>query len=172
MSLKHESGEVEESLRRFFGDVLSYAEVTAYSALGLLLLGGALVGLASAGALLTAAVKDWKGIDSVFLLIDRLLFVLMLVEILHTVRISLRWQKLVVEPFLMVGLIAAIRRMLVMMLQAEATGVKIYDPGNKQMFESTMIEFGVMSLVIAVLVAAICLMRRNRAAPDEESSGA
>jgi hypothetical protein len=36
----------------------------------------------------------------------------MIVEILHTVRISLRSHILVAEPFLIVGLIAAVRRIL------------------------------------------------------------
>jgi len=48
-----------------------------------------------------------------------LLIVLMLVEILHTVRISIRSHKLMIaEPFLVVGLIASIRRMLVITLEA------------------------------------------------------
>jgi hypothetical protein len=42
---------------------------------------------------------------------------LMLVEILHTVRISIRSHVLVTEPFLVIGLIASIRRMLVIGLE-------------------------------------------------------
>jgi hypothetical protein len=42
----------------------------------------------------------------------------MLVEILHTVRISIRSHILVTEPFLVVGLIASIRRILVITLEA------------------------------------------------------
>ena len=42
----------------------------------------------------------------------------MLVEILHTVRISIRSHVLVTEPFLIVGLIASIRRVLVITLEA------------------------------------------------------
>ena len=53
------------------------------------------------------------------MLIDRLLLVLMLVELLHTVRISIRSHSLFVEPFLVIGLIAIIRRTLVLTLQAE-----------------------------------------------------
>ena len=41
----------------------------------------------------------------------------MLVEILHTVRISIRSHILVTEPFLIVGLIASIRRILVITLE-------------------------------------------------------
>jgi hypothetical protein len=42
---------------------------------------------------------------------------LMLVKILHTVRISIRSHVLVTEPFLVIGLIASIRRMLVISLE-------------------------------------------------------
>ncbi len=41
-----------------------------------------------------------------------------LVEILHTVRLSIRSHTLVTEPFLVVGLIASIRRILVVTLEA------------------------------------------------------
>lgn len=37
----------------------------------------------------------------------------MIVELLHTVRISIQSQALTMEPFLVVGLIASIRRVLV-----------------------------------------------------------
>ncbi|HYL15245.1 MAG TPA: phosphate-starvation-inducible PsiE family protein [Terriglobales bacterium] len=50
--------------------------------------------------------------------LDQLLVVLMLVEILHTVRISIRSHILVTEPFLIVGLIASLRRSLVITLEA------------------------------------------------------
>jgi Phosphate-starvation-inducible E family len=49
--------------------------------------------------------------------LDELLVALMLVEILHTVRISIRSPVLVTEPFLVIGLIASIRRMLVISLE-------------------------------------------------------
>jgi uncharacterized membrane protein (DUF373 family) len=49
--------------------------------------------------------------------LNELLIVLMLVEILHTVRISIRSHVLVTEPFLVVGLIASIRRILVISLE-------------------------------------------------------
>jgi hypothetical protein len=50
--------------------------------------------------------------------IDRLLVVLVLVEISQTVRFSIRSHTLVTEPFLVVGLIATIRRVLVVTLDA------------------------------------------------------
>jgi hypothetical protein len=42
-----------------------------------------------AARLLWAGVQDWTGTDAVFQIIDRFLFVLMLIEILYTVRVSI-----------------------------------------------------------------------------------
>jgi cellobiose-specific phosphotransferase system component IIC len=89
----------------------------------------------------------------------------MLVELLHTVRISIRSHMLVVEPFLIVGLIATIRRVLVLTLQAEAlTSKGSWAADGKSLFQASMIELGVLGVVIAILVTAIYAMRRTR--PD------
>jgi uncharacterized membrane protein (DUF373 family) len=46
------------------------------------------------------------------ILLDRVLLVLILVEIVYTVVLSLRAHRLVAQPFIVVGLIAVIRRIL------------------------------------------------------------
>jgi uncharacterized membrane protein (DUF373 family) len=53
---------------------------------------------------------------------DRLLLILLIVELLYTVQVSFREHGIIPEPFLLVGLIAAIRRVLV--LTAEFAQVK------------------------------------------------
>lgn len=161
---------VEGTVRIYVGEALSFVEVIIYVSLGTLLGGASLVGIAGAAHLLWIALRDWTGATSVFLLIDRLLFVLMQVEILHTVRISIRSHKLVVEPFLIVGLIASIRRMLVLTLQAESmTSASHWSTEGKPLFEASMIELGVLAMVIAVLVAAIVAMRRTRTAATSKA---
>jgi len=80
--------------------------------------------LAAVFALFTACQTLWQGLaagassKAVVDVIDRLLVVLLLVDILRTVRISIRSHALVTEPFLVVGLIASIRRLLVITLDA------------------------------------------------------
>jgi len=54
---------------------------------------------------------DTAGIN----LLDRVLLVLILVEIVHTVVLSLRAHHLVAQPFIIVGLVAVIRRILVVL---------------------------------------------------------
>ncbi len=86
----------------------------------------------------------------------------MLVEILHTVRISIRSHVLVMEPFLVVGLIASIRRILVITLEA-ATLTKEgawATEGAHGIFRSSMIELGLLGLLVLVLVVSITLLRR------------
>lgn len=51
-------------------------------------------------------------------LLDDLLLVLMLVEILHTILVSLKTHVIKTEPFLAVGLIAAVRRILIITVEA------------------------------------------------------
>jgi uncharacterized membrane protein (DUF373 family) len=48
-------------------------------------------------------------------LLDRALFVLILVEIVHTVVLSLQAHRLIAQPFVVVGLVAVIRRILLVL---------------------------------------------------------
>ncbi len=52
-------------------------------------------------------------------LLDRVLLVLILVEIVHTVVLSLRAHRLVAQPFIIVGLVAVIRRILFLLSNQE-----------------------------------------------------
>jgi uncharacterized membrane protein (DUF373 family) len=101
-----------------FGKYLDKAEVGIYSVLAVLLSITALVGIASATRLLWDGLRHWTIAVETLRVLDQLLVVLMLVEILHTVRVSIRSHILVTEPFLVVGLIASIRRILVITLEA------------------------------------------------------
>ena len=120
------------------------------------------MGIVEAVHLLWMWIKDWTGTKTIFDSIDRLLYTLMLVEILHTVRISIKSHMLVVEPFLIVGLIATVRCLLVLTLQTEALtagGVGVQDVAK---FHSAMLELRELGGLVAVLVTAIFAMRRTR----------
>jgi uncharacterized membrane protein (DUF373 family) len=152
----------EARIRVVFCEYLSLVEMLIYTLLGTLLAIAAALGVAGAVSLVVEAMRNWTGTQAIFELIDRLLLVLMLLEILHTMRISIRSHTLVVEPFLIVGLIASIRRILVLGMQAEAlTTRQSWENGGKPLFEASMIEFSVLALVIAVLVGAIFFLRKT-----------
>jgi uncharacterized membrane protein (DUF373 family) len=153
---------LEARIRVVYCEYLSLVEMSIYALLGVLLAVTAVLGVAGAFSLVAEAMRNWTGTQAILELIDRLLLVLMLLEILHTMRISIRFHALVVEPFLIVGLIASIRRILVLGMQAEAlTTRQSWDNGGKPLFEASMIEFCVLSLVIAVLVGAIFFLRKT-----------
>jgi uncharacterized membrane protein (DUF373 family) len=140
-------------------------ENVATAVLGLLLAIAALVGVAGASTSLWGAVINLGEPSSLVLAIDRLLFVLMVVEILHTVRVSFRSGVLVSEPFLIVGLIASIRRVLVITLESsQAHQPGHWSPEAESLLRATVLELGALSMLILVMVVSIYLLRRSERA--------
>ncbi len=125
---------------------------------------GVLLALSAVLLLGYAALTFWHDAMQVMLpsaiigLLDRLLLVLMIVELLYTVQVSFREHTLAPEPFLIVGLVAAIRRVLV--LTAEVTGEG--RPPTEEAFRVTMIELGLLTLMILALVASLLMLRRGQ----------
>jgi uncharacterized membrane protein (DUF373 family) len=156
-----------EKLRVRINDSLGKAELLIYSILAALLFVTALATIANAGKLLWESLRQWTIATETLRVLDQLLLVLMLVEILHTVRISIQSHILVIiEPFLVVGLIAFIRRILVISLEAAALtkGGSLTAEGES-MFRTSMIELALLGLLILILVVCIALLRRY--APSE-----
>jgi hypothetical protein len=84
----------------------------------------------------------------------------MIVEILYTVQVSFREHALVPEPFLIVGLIAAIRRVLVL----TAEFADILERGAEA-FRNAMIELGILTVMIVALVVSLMLLRQRQTQP-------
>ena len=78
-------------------------------------------------------------------LLNRVLLVLILVEIMHTVVLSLRAHHLVAQPLLAVGLVAVIRKILFVLSSEESVGTA---------------ELALLIAMIAVFVAALILVSR------------
>jgi hypothetical protein len=94
--------------------------------------------------------------EHVVAVLDRILLILMIVEVLYTVQVSFREHALVPEPFLIVGLIAAIRRVLV--LTAEFS--TLIEKGETA-FRNAMIEMGLLTVMIVALVGSLLMLRRR-----------
>jgi len=159
----------EERLRRQFDYYLGKSEIVIYSVLAVMLAFTAFVTIATAGRILWVDISHWTVADQTLRVLNQLLIVLMLVEILHTVRISIRSHVLVTEPFLIVGLIASIRRILVITLEA-ATLTKEgawATEGANGIFRYSMIELGLLALMVLVLVISITLLRRYAPASND-----
>jgi uncharacterized membrane protein (DUF373 family) len=152
----------DERLRRTFDFYLGKTEIVIYCVLAVLLVATAFVTIATAGQILWADLSHWTVAAQTLKVLNQLLIVLMLVEILHTLRISIRSHVLVTEPFLVVGLIASIRRILVITLEAATLtkeGAWVTE-GSIGIFHSSMLELGLLGLLVLVLVVSIALLRR------------
>lgn len=156
--------ETEDKLRIRSSQFLHLLEAALYIAVGILLAAVAVAVLLGAGVLLSRGVANRDMAGYGLQVLDQLLFVLVLVEILHTVRISIRTQEIFIEPFLIVGLIASIRRVLVITMQA----AKLTEEGHGSAdaavaFRNSMIELGLLGVLVLVLVLSIYLLRRASA---------
>jgi len=80
----------------------------------------------------------------------------MIVELLYTVQVSFREHTLVPEPFLIVGLIAATRRILVV----SAEFGKLAQTGGS-VFIHAMLELRLRTLMGSVFVVALVLLRKR-----------
>ncbi|HEX4166907.1 MAG TPA: phosphate-starvation-inducible PsiE family protein [Bryobacteraceae bacterium] len=159
-------------LRLHSGDYLIGIEVAIYSILAVLLSLTALLALGGAGKSLWDSLASWALPSGAFRILDQMLLVLMLVEILHTVRISIRSHTLTTEPFLIVGLIASIRRMLVITLEAaDLTKPEKWRAGGSGIFWASMWELGLLGALILVLVVSITLLRRSNPTPELTATG-
>lgn len=142
--------------RAVISHAFTWVEDIVYLGLGILLAASALAllgqtAIAFSHDLINTALP--KGIIS---LLDRLLLVLMIVELLYTVQVSFREHALVPEPFLIVGLVAATRRILV--LTAAFAGPEGLTDFT---FRVTMTELVILTGMIVAFVVSLLLLRRR-----------
>ena len=123
---------------------------------------GVVLAVAALGLLINTAVMFARSIGagaiggSVVEVLDQLLLILMMIEILYTVQVSFREHVLVPEPFVLVGMIAAVRRILV--LTAEFG--KLMEQGDT-VFRNAMIELGLLTGMTGVMVACLVGLRKR-----------
>lgn len=155
---------------RLSTELFMHIEHVVYVALGMLLSLTALLTLVSAALLLLEGIRDWSGSRAIFQIVDRLMFVLMLIEILHTVRNSVRSGILTPEPFLIIGLIASIRNVLVITLKSSDITTQAHGPIEGETLRSSIIELAVLGLLILIFVVSIYLLRHGRALTAAKAS--
>jgi Phosphate-starvation-inducible E family len=164
-----EPNDREEPVGEYLSDFLRKAEVFIYYVVAVLLSLSAAAAIAYAGVTLWQGLVHWTIAVETLRVLDQLLVVLMLVEILHTIRISIRSHILfAAEPFLVVALIATIRRMLLISLElTNLTRDGRWSADGSSIFHASMIELGLLVILIPVLVFSITLLRRKAPAPKE-----
>ncbi len=139
--------------RRFISRGFTWVQDVVYVALAVLLAVSAGAVLVDGGIDLARAVA--RGVDSkaIVALLDRILLALMIVELLYTVQISFFEHTLAPEPFVLVALIATVRRLLV--ITAEF-GAQPRPEGHG--LNTILWELGLLTVLMVVLVAAYVVL--------------
>ncbi|MCW2951466.1 MAG: hypothetical protein JWQ48_636 [Conexibacter sp.] len=132
--------------------VIGHAETVIYAIVAVLL------GVA-AGFTLVGTVRDViegahaRAItDTGVFLLDRVLLMFIFAELLYTLRLVSLRGRVLVEPFLFIGLIAVVRRILVVTAESELR------PGRVTDF---LAEIGALAGLVLVLALSIHLLRRS-----------
>ncbi len=151
--------------KRVFTGILDALERIAYVAIALAL-SVPIVMLVVSAAMSMLEVSEVGVLETVLAVLDRLLLAFIFVELINTIRVTVTERGIfIAEPFLLVGLIAVVRRIL--LLTAELEQVE-----DIERFQNMLIELGVMTGLVIVLTAALYFTRRMRLSEKElESSG-
>lgn len=149
----------ERERQRFADRVLSVVEDAVYWAIAVLLVAGSV-------ALLVAQVNTFfklqdAATSTVMLeLLDGLLLIFIFVELLYAVRTSLRSHEIAVEPFLVVGILACIKEIVVQSVEA----AKLLADGPQ--FARAIVQTGVLGGLVLVLATAVLVLRVRRRPED------
>lgn len=150
-------------LREWFSHGFSLAEDSIYIGLGLLLLAIAFTLLVSEIVYFGQYVTALSLSENIVFLLDRILLIIIIVEVLYTVQVSFRQHILRPEPFLVVGLIAVTRRILV--LTAEMSKLAKETQAG---FYNAMIELGLLTFLIIALVVCLYMLRHSDGSKGSE----
>jgi uncharacterized membrane protein (DUF373 family) len=132
-------------------------------------LGIAAVLLVASGVLLVVAVDelldvlDGLGADPIVEVLDTLLLLFIFVELLSAVRATLATRGLVAEPFLLVGIIASIKEIVVLSVKAAE------DIGTGATFSDQLWEIAVLGVVVLLLGVTAWLLRIKEREPQEDA---
>jgi uncharacterized membrane protein (DUF373 family) len=138
---------------------LRMAEDVIYFLAALLLIACALMVLGKAAYDLSKVAE--KGIkDVVTTVLDTLLLGFILVELLGAVKATMKERKLIAEPFLVVGIIASIKEIILIGSEVDFTR-------QEAQFENAMIQIGILGALVVALSLATLLLRRKEREPKE-----
>ena len=143
------------------------ADAVLAAAEGVVYVGIAALLVAAAGVLLVVAadelldVFDDLGSEPIVQVLDTLLLLFIVVELLSAVRTTVSKRELVAEPFLLVGIIASIKEIVVLSVKAAE------DIGKGSTFRDQLWQIGVLGVVVLLLGATAWLLRVKEREPAE-----
>ena len=145
--------------KRVVSGILDAFERIAYAAIALAL-SVPIVMLGFSAALSMLEVSEVGVLETSLTVLDRVLLAFIFVELIDTVRVTVRERGIfIAEPFLLVGLIAVVRRILLLTAEIERA--------SAEEFQNMLIELGVMTVLVIVLTVALYFTRRMRVSEKE-----
>lgn len=127
-------------------------EIALYSVAFLLLAAAAvLVAIGGVQAIIRSATLQTTTLEGAVLVLDHALLILIVAELAYTIR-SVQYHEIRVEPFLFIGLIATIRRVLIVTAELE-------HPQTDQALNRLLLQLGALGLLVLAIAAAIFMVR-------------
>ena len=134
---------------------LGHVEDAIYLVTAALLAVTALVLVAATGRDLLRSRDEGSMRQRALKALDSLLLVLMIVELLHTIRLFVSGHALVPQPFLVVALIAGVRRVLILTTEASQ-----YIQSSSEQFRMALREMVLLMVSFLVLAISIVVLQR------------
>jgi uncharacterized membrane protein (DUF373 family) len=132
-------------------------ETLLYATVAILLAAAAVFVLVGTVHELAHAISTSAGaVNTGVTVLDRVLLLLIIAELAYTLRFVLRTHEIVVEPFLFIGLIAVVRRILIVTAQFERL------PANGRPLTNLLLELGLLGFLALALAVALALVRRRQ----------
>jgi uncharacterized membrane protein (DUF373 family) len=134
-------------------------EVLLYAAVSLLLAAAAVLVLVGTVHELVHGISSRQdSVNIAVTVLDRVLLTLIIAELVYTLRFVLRTHEIAVEPFLFIGLIAVVRRILIVTAQFERP------PTGGRALTNLLLELGLLGFLAFALSLAVFLVRCGRSA--------
>jgi uncharacterized membrane protein (DUF373 family) len=161
MNASDSGPEAAESLdRTLLGGLVGF-EAVLYGAVAILLAAAAVFVLVGTVHELVHAISTSAGaVDTGVTILDRVLLLLIIAELAYTLRFVLRTHRIAVEPFLFIGLIAVVRRILIVTAQFERL------PAGGRVLTNFLLELGLLGFLALALAIAVKLVGRTGSSTD------
>lgn len=141
---------------------MELSEDVIYIGIAVFLVATGVVLLYTAGATLLQ-VGELGTDEAAIEVLDVLLLLFIVVELMYAVRITLVKRELVAEPFLLIGIIASIKEIVVLSVRAA-------DSIGTAEFDDQMTEVGVLGFLVLLLGVTAWLLRIKEREPEEDAS--
>jgi len=141
-------------MQRWIAASFSLIEDIIYVGLGLLLAGVAMALLITEITYFIQYIYAGVLSENIVMLLDRVLLIIIFVEVLYTVQVSFRQHVLQPGPFLVVGLIAVTRRILVLTAELPKMAKE-----NETLLHNAIIELAMLTVLILALVTSLRFIR-------------